>query len=103
MAEILNIEQAKEAAARVVESQRVQTEKQKFEFEKYMKALAEVNPDIGGFDELGTLLAMPEEHFAILAPVFLAELEKGMKNINDQMILVQSMNIAGLKAENVRE
>ena len=26
-----------------------------------------------------------------------------MKNINDQMILVQSMNMAGLKAENVRE
>jgi dUTP pyrophosphatase len=68
-----------------------------------MKALAEVNPDMGGFDELGTLLAMPEEHFAILAPVFLAELEKGLKNVNDQMILVQSMNMAGLKAENVRE
>jgi dUTP pyrophosphatase len=68
-----------------------------------MKALAEVNPDVGGFDELGTLLAMPEEHFAILAPVFLAELEKGLKNVNDQMIMVQSMNLAGLKAENVRE
>jgi dUTP pyrophosphatase len=68
-----------------------------------MKALSEVNPDIGGFDELGTLLAMPEEHFAVLAPVFLGELERGMKNINDKMILVQSMNMAGLKAENVRE
>jgi dUTP pyrophosphatase len=68
-----------------------------------MKALAEVNPDMGGFDELGTLLAMPEEHFAILAPAFLAELEKGLKNVNDQMILVQSMNMAGLKVENVRE
>lgn len=103
MAEIHTIEEAKAAAQHVVESQREQTEKQRFEFEKYMKALSEVNPDIGGFDELGTLLAMPEEHFAILAPVFLGELEKGMKNINDQMILVQSMNMAGLKAENVRE
>jgi dUTP pyrophosphatase len=68
-----------------------------------MKALQEVNPEMGGFDELATLLAMPEEHFAILAPVFLAELEKGLKNINDQMLLVQSMNLTGLKAENVRE
>ena len=68
-----------------------------------MKALQEVNPEMGGFDELATLLAMPEEHFAILAPVFLAELEKGLKNVNDQMILVQSMNLQGLKAENVRE
>jgi dUTP pyrophosphatase len=103
MAEIRNYEEAKAAAQRVVESQRSQTEQKKFEFEQYMKALQEVNPEMGGFDELATLLAMPEEHFAILAPVFLAELEKGLKNINDQMILVQSMNLTGLKTENVRE
>lgn len=103
MAEILNVEQAKEAAQRVVESQRNQTEQKKFEFQQYMKVLSEVNPEMGGFDELGTLLAMPEEHFAVLAPVFLGELERGFKNINDQMILVQSMNLTGLKAENVKE
>lgn len=103
MAEILNIEQAKQAAQHAVETQREQTQQKKFEFEKYMKALAEVTPEMGGFDEVATLLAMPEEHFAILAPVFLAELEKGLKNINDQMILVQSMNLTGLKVENVRE
>jgi dUTP pyrophosphatase len=68
-----------------------------------MKTIQEVNPEMGGFDELATMLALPEEHFAILAPVFLAELEKGLKNINDQMIMVQSMNTLGLKVENVRE
>ena len=103
MAEIHTIEEAKAAAQRTVESQRQLNEQKKFEFESYMKALQEVNPDIGGFDELATLLAMPEEHFAILAPVFLAELEKGFKNINDQMILVQTMNLTGIKAENVRD
>jgi dUTP pyrophosphatase len=103
MAEILNFDQAKQAAQRVVESQRTQSEQKKFEFQQYMNALQEANPDLGGFDELATLLAMPEEHFAILAPVFLAELEKGLKNVNGQMILVQSMNLNGLKAENVRE
>lgn len=103
MAEIFTIEQAKAAADKIVESQRQDTLNRKFEFEKYMNLLAEANPDIGGFDELATLLSMPEEHFAILAPVFLDELERGLKNVNDQMILVQSMNMAGLKAENVRE
>ena len=103
MAEINNYEQAKEAAERIVESQRQETEKRKIEFEKIMKQLQEVNPDIGGFDELATMLALPEEHFAILAPVFLGELERGLKNVNDQMVLVQSMNLAGMKAENVRE
>lgn len=103
MAEIHTIEEAKAAAQRTVESQRQLNEQKKFEFESYMKALQEVNPDIGGFDELATLLAMPEEHFALLAPVFLGELEKGLKSVNDQMIMVQTMNMTGLKIENVRE
>lgn len=104
MAKILNTpEQVKAAAERVVESQRLQTEQRKFEFEKYMNALSEVSPDLGGFDEVAALLGMPEEHFAVLSPIFLNELEKGLKNVNDQMILVQSMNLAGLKSENVRD
>ena len=110
MAEIINPKNfddreatAVAAAQKVVESQRKLTEEKKFEFEKYMKALSEVNPEMGGFDELGALLALPEEHFSILAPIFLKELERGLKNVNDQMIMVQSMNLAGLKTENVRE
>lgn len=100
---ITNPQQAEEAAKRVAESQRQQSEERRFEFQKYMKALQEASPEMGGFDELATMLALPEEHFAVLAPSFLAELERSMRNVNDQMILVQSMNIAGLKAENVRE
>lgn len=109
MAEILNPlqnnkkEAAVAAAQKMIESQKAQTDAKKFEFEKFMNALQEVNPELGGFDELGAMLAMPEEQFAILAPVFLAELEKGMRNVNDQMIMVQSMNMLGMKAENVRE
>jgi dUTP pyrophosphatase len=96
-------EDAKVAAQNIVEQQREQAETKRFEFEKFMEAIAEVNPDIGGFDELGALLALPEEGFSLLAPVFLAELERGFRNVNDQMILVQSMNMAGLKVEQVRE
>lgn len=102
--EVLNTkEQAIEAAQKVVESQRRETEQKRFEFKKFMEALQEANPEMGGFDELGAMLALPEEQFAVLAPIFLAELERGMKNINDQMIMVQSMNMLGMKAENVRE
>ena len=109
MAEIINPkivnskEKAVEAAQKIIESQRTQTEQKKFEFEKFINALQEVNPEMGGFDELGAMLALPEEQFAILAPVFLAELDRGMHNVNDQMIMVQSMNMLGMKAENVRE
>jgi hypothetical protein len=91
------------SAEKIIQSQRGQSEQKKFEFEKFMKALQEVSPETGGFDELGTLLALPEEEFAIISPVFLGELERGMRNINDQMVMVQSMNMLGMKAENVRE
>ena len=109
MAEFINpkgmnaTDAATAAAQKIVESQRAQTEAKKFEFEKFMNALSEVNPELGGFDELGALLALPEEQFTIIAPAFLSELERGMRNINDQMIMVQSMNMMGMKAENVRE
>lgn len=96
-------EQAKEAAKNIVNKQVEEREVKKFEFEQYMNALAEVNPELGGFDELGTLLALPDKDFAILAPVFLGELERSLRNVNDQMILVQSMNIVGLKVEQVQE
>ena len=96
-------EQAVAAAQKIVESQRAQTEQKRFEFEKFMNVLAELNPELGGFDELGAMLALPEEQFSVLAPIFLGELERGLHNINDQMIMVQSMNMLGMKAENVRE
>lgn len=92
-----------EAAQKIIETQRRENEAKRFEFEKFMNALQEVNPEMGGFDELGAMLALPEEQFAILAQPFLGELEKGLHNINDQMIMVQSMNVLGMKAENVRE
>jgi dUTP pyrophosphatase len=68
-----------------------------------MKALSEASPETGGFDELATLLALPEEHFAVLAPVFLDELEKGLNNVSDKMLLVQTLNLSGLKVEQVKE
>jgi dUTP pyrophosphatase len=109
MAEIINPKSintkadVEAAAKKVIEAQRAETEARRFEFEKFMNVLQEANPELGGFDELGAMLALPEEQFMILAPVFLAELEKGLHNINDQMVMVQSMNMLGMKAENVRE
>lgn len=96
-------EQAVAAAQKVVASQRNYTEAKKFEFEKFMNELQKINPEMGGFDELAAMLMLPEEQFTILAPVFLVEFDKGMHNINDQMLMVQAMNVMGMKTENVRE
>jgi dUTP pyrophosphatase len=47
------------------------------------------------------LLALPEEHFAILAPSFLNELEKSFNKVNDQLALAQALNAAGIKVEDI--
>ena len=100
---INSAEEAKQSAERMIQAQVAENEKRKFEFEQHMNILAEAGNDMSSFEELSAILALPEEHFNILAPVFLEHFEKGMKNINDQMIMIQSMNMAGMRAEDVRE
>jgi dUTP pyrophosphatase len=58
---------------------------------------------MGGFEELSMLLALPEEHFAMLAPVFLEELEKSFNNVEDKLFIAQAMNAAGAKMEDLQE
>lgn len=103
MAIILNPEQAKEAARTVIEQQEAQKAKQKTSFESLLKQINEMNPDAPGFEAVTSLLSLPEESFAILAPIFLNELEKGLRNTTDQLFLVQSLNLAGATAEDLRQ
>jgi dUTP pyrophosphatase len=62
-----------------------------------------VNPSLGGFDELSMLLSLPEEQFAMIAPVFLQELEKSFNNIEDKLFIAQAMNAAGAKMEDLQK
>ena len=96
-------EQAKNAAKRVIAQQEAVNENRKFEFEAFANTLESIDPNLGGFDELAAMLALPDNHFAIIAPVFLDELERGLRNVNDQLLMVQSMNLAGLKLEQLQE
>ena len=72
-------------------------------FEQLLNEVEKVNPALGGFDELAILLTLPDEQFAIIYPVFLAELEKSLNNIDDKLFLAQAMNAAGMKVEDMQE
>ena len=91
------------AAEKIVKSQREEAIAKRLEFEKFLGVIQKMSPELGGFDEFATMLTLPEEHFSVLAPIFLSELERGLKTINDQLFLVQSMNAMGMKVEQVRE
>ena len=103
MANILNTpEQVKAAAQNIVENTKEQAAERRNIIEKSIQELANINPNFGGFDGIGLLLALPDEQFAILAPTFLMELEKSINNANDQFAMAQAMNTSGYKIEDMR-
>jgi dUTP pyrophosphatase len=104
MAKILNTpEQAKVLARQMAETAATQAEEKKNILQSAMDEIKNINPELGGFEEIAVLLTMPEEQFALIGPVFLAELEKSYNNVNDQLSMVQAMNIAGIRAEDAKQ
>lgn len=96
-------EDAKNLAQQITESAIEQQKEKKNLIESALEELKNVNPELGGFEEIAALLTMPEEQFALIAPIFLSELEKSFNNVNDQLAMVQAMNIAGVKAEDAEK
>ena len=100
---IINFEDAKKAAQNVVAAGEKQVQEQRGMFEILLQEVQKVNPAMGGLDELGIILTLPEEQFALIGPVFLDELQKSMNNIDDKLFLIQTMNASGAKLEELAE
>lgn len=100
---IINFNDARKAANNIVDAQKQTQEERKSTFEALMTEVEKINPSMGGFEELSMLLTLPEEHFAMLAPVFLEELEKSFNNVEDKLFIAQAMNAAGAKMEDLQE
>ena len=78
-----------------------ENKKQKSILEDSLNALTEVMPEVEGVDGMSAILALPDEHFSVLAPAILMEMEKSLNNVNDKMVLVQALNASGLKSEDL--
>ena len=100
---IIKFEDARKAARNIVASNEAQAQQQNSLFESLMKEVQEINPALGGFDELAVILSLPEDQFALIGPIFLDELQKSMNNIDDKMILIQAMNVSGTKLEDLQQ
>ena len=99
---IVDFNSAKKAANDLVEQSQVQSKQSKSLFESLMKEISQINPQLGGFEEFAALLSLPEEQFVLIAPIFLDELQKSMNNIDDKLLLIQAMNAAGTKVEDLQ-
>ena len=100
---IVSIQDAKQMAQDVVAQSQGQIEHRKGMFEQLMEEVQHVNPALGGFEEMAALLTLPEDQFAIIAPIFLDELQRSMNNIDDKLALVQAMNVSGTKLEDLQQ
>lgn len=106
MAQVIDFntpEGVKNTAQQVVKKIDAQREERVSFFENYLKQIEEINPALGGFEEFSALLSLQDEHFALIAPIFLDELEKTFNNVEDKLLLVQAMNLQGLKLEDLQE
>lgn len=104
MSEIKKIntpEQAKEAAQGVIEATENAKNIKKVNLENALNELNKYSADFGGFEGIAILLALPDEQFELLSPIFLDELGRSLNNVNDQLAMVQAMNVAGIKAEDI--
>lgn len=102
MKNVVNLQDARQAAQNMVVPLNKEKEERKSMFEELMKEVENINPELGGFEELGALLALPDEEFALIAPIFLEELQKSMNNVDDKLLLVQAMNVNGTKLEDLQ-
>ncbi len=96
-------EQTKELAQTIVSSVKEERQGRQLSLESALNEIKNLDPSAAGFDEIAALLSLSEEAFALLAPVFLSELEQSFNNINDQLALVQAFNLSGLKAEDLEK
>lgn len=103
MNKIVNLNDARQAAQNMTASAQTQAQERKSIFENLMKEVENINPELGGFEELAALLALPEEEFSIISNIFLDELQKSMNNVDDKLLLVQAMNIEGTKLEDLQQ
>ena len=76
MAQIIdfkNPQAVKNTAQGIAQKAQKANEERKGMFEKLMNEVEKVNPALGGFEEVGALLALPDDQFSIIAPIFFKE------------------------------
>lgn len=99
---IISFEEVKKQAKSLGQKTEAMSQERKNAFETIMNNVHHINPGMGSFDEMAALLALPDEQFILLAPIFLNELEKSFNNIEDKIFVAQAVNASGQRLEDVQ-
>ena len=99
---ITTLKDAKALAQGINQKENAKQVEKQSAFEVILNGMEKVNPSLGGMEEVSMLLSLPEEQFALIAPVFLDELEKSFNNVQDKIFIAQAVNAAGQKLEDIQ-
>ena len=95
-------EDVRAAARSLTQSMQAEDQKKKNVLIETVEQLKKMNPELGGMEEMAMLLALPDESFMLLAPIFLSELDKTYHNVNNQFEMIQLMNLAGYSSDDIQ-
>lgn len=76
-----------------------QEEKNPSFFEELFNSLEQIDPQLGDFEEIATLLSLPDEQFKVISEIFLDEMQKAMNSNSEKISLLQNLSDAGNTSE----
>lgn len=76
-----------------------QEEKNPSFFEELFNSLEQIDPQLGDFEEIATLLSLPDEQFKVISEIFLDEMQKAMNSNSEKISLLQNLSDAGNSSE----
>lgn len=78
-----------------------QEEKNPSFFEELFNSLEQIDPQLGDFEEIATLLSLPDEQFKVISEIFLDEMQKAMNSNSDKIRLLQNLSDADNSSEDL--
>lgn len=89
--------------ARIIPMEEKGHKEEKSFFEDLFNSLGEINPELGDFEEIATLLSLPDEQFNVISELFLDEMQKALNSNTEKLQLLQSFAISGNNSDDLVE
>ena len=98
MEEFKTQEQARDAVREMLDNA---NEEQIQQIQDILELTKDLSAENDEFSFITSMLELPEEQFALLAPAFLEEYEKELNKPNTQRLLIQTLNTTGQTSEEI--
>ena len=100
---MINVKSEEDARALAQEAIEKSLEQNESQIKEILDLASELKADDADFDFITSMLELPEDQFKLLAPAYLGEYEKSLRNPNTQRLILQALNTSGQTAAQITE